>query len=124
MFCPDCKGEYREGFYECAKCETDLVDELPAEPEELEERKREYVEYVEVLATNNEVDIALIKSILDSVGITYYFRGEHLARFAPFIESARLMVNKDEVEVARTFLKDLKLTIAGIGMVSDDETNE
>jgi hypothetical protein len=28
MFCPQCKAEYRQGFYRCADCDVDLVDEL------------------------------------------------------------------------------------------------
>jgi hypothetical protein len=31
MFCPVCKAEYRPGFYRCADCDVELVDELPAE---------------------------------------------------------------------------------------------
>ena len=29
MFCPECEGEYREGFTRCADCEVDLVAALP-----------------------------------------------------------------------------------------------
>ena len=29
MFCPDCGGEYREGFFECADCKVALVERLP-----------------------------------------------------------------------------------------------
>lgn len=28
MFCPQCKAEYREGFYRCADCNIDLVSHL------------------------------------------------------------------------------------------------
>jgi len=30
MFCPQCKAEYRQGFYRCADCDVDLVHALPA----------------------------------------------------------------------------------------------
>ena len=30
MFCPQCGGEYRRGFYTCADCGVALVDVLPA----------------------------------------------------------------------------------------------
>jgi hypothetical protein len=29
MFCPNCKAEYREGFFECADCNIQLVEKLP-----------------------------------------------------------------------------------------------
>jgi len=31
MICPVCKAEYRPGFYRCADCDVELVDELTAE---------------------------------------------------------------------------------------------
>jgi hypothetical protein len=34
MFCPQCKTEYREGFYECADCGVPLVDVLPKREEQ------------------------------------------------------------------------------------------
>ena len=59
MFCPKCRTEYREGFSICADCNTELVDEIPPEPEP------EFVDYEEVLVTYNPADIALIKSMLE-----------------------------------------------------------
>jgi hypothetical protein len=32
MFCPNCRSEYRPGFYRCSDCDVDLVAHLPAEP--------------------------------------------------------------------------------------------
>lgn len=29
MFCPECRGEFREGITRCANCEVDLVSERP-----------------------------------------------------------------------------------------------
>jgi len=34
MFCPSCRGEFREGFTWCRDCEVSLVESLPDEPEE------------------------------------------------------------------------------------------
>ena len=31
MFCPQCRAEYRPGFYRCADCDVALVSELPKE---------------------------------------------------------------------------------------------
>lgn len=101
MFCPQCRTEYREGFTVCADCQVDLVAELAPEPE--------FVEYEEILATYNPADIAVIKSLLESEGITYYFKGDHLT-LRPIGDSARLMVSRPEAETARELLSDLDLS--------------
>ena len=113
MFCPKCRAEYREGFYKCADCEVDLVHELASDPEP------KYVEYEQVLGTYNPGDIAVVKSILDAEGITYYFLGEHFSYVRPLADPARLMVKKDEVEKAREILKDLELSYMGINLERD-----
>ena len=48
MFCPNCRTEYREGFYVRSDCNTDLLDEVPELPAE---GKPEFIEYVEVMGT-------------------------------------------------------------------------
>ncbi|MGO8990356.1 MAG: putative signal transducing protein [bacterium] len=110
MFCPKCRTEYREGFYVCTDCNSDLVDELP--PEEVPE----FTEYAEVLGTYNPADVALIRSILDAENITYYFNAEHFMYVRPLGEPVRLMVKKDEARKAKEVLKDLDLAIIGIDL--------
>ncbi len=99
MFCPQCRTEYREGFDTCTDCGVSLVSELPPEPD------REYLEFEEILISLNPGDIAMIKSLLDSEGITYYFRGESSYPFAP---PTRLMVQKDRAGEAREILEGLE----------------
>jgi membrane protease YdiL (CAAX protease family) len=41
MYCPTCRGEFREGFTWCRDCETDLVAVLPEERREVEEPRPE-----------------------------------------------------------------------------------
>ncbi len=101
MFCPKCRTEYREGFYTCTDCGASLVSELPPEP------ATEYVEFEEVLISLNPGDVAMIKSLLDSEGITYYFRGESAYSFAP---PTRLMVQKDRADEARELLEGLEIS--------------
>ncbi len=110
MFCPKCRAEYEEGFSVCVECESDLVNELPPEEEP------EFTDYVEIMGTYNPADVALIKSILDSEGITYYFSAEHFMYVQPLGESVRLMVKIDEVEKAREILKGLNLAITGVDL--------
>ena len=73
MFCPNCKAEYREGFEVCNDCNVQLVHELQAEAKTVPE----FIDYEQVLGTYNAGDIAIIKSLLEVEGITYFFKGEH-----------------------------------------------
>jgi len=103
MFCPKCKSEYREGFYKCADCGADLVDQLPPE------LKSEvvYVDLVEVFSTYQQSDISFIKSVFDGEGITYYFEGESAIMLVAGGAYARLLVKAEEADRAREILREL-----------------
>lgn len=66
-----------------------------------------FTDYKKVLETLNPGDIAFIKSVLDSEGITYFFQGENFVYMA-YPTPARLMVREDEVEKAKELLKDFR----------------
>lgn len=107
MFCPNCKAEYREGYTRCADCGVDLVDKLPV--------KKIYeidpdIQFVEILRTLNLVDIAFIKSILDSEGIHYFIQGDIIQNINPVVDPAILMVLEEEADKARELLKDVKFS--------------
>ena len=110
MFCPDCKSEFIDGISRCPVCRVDLVDALPADPEP------EFVDYAEVLATYNPADVAFIKSLLDSEGIRYFFKGEHFMYMRPLADPVRLMVATDQVALAREVLKGVELSVTGINL--------
>ncbi len=102
MFCPQCRTEYREGFYTCTDCGVPLVSELQELPPEA---APDYLEFEEILIPLSASDVAMIKSLLDSEGIAYYFRGESAYSFAP---PTRLMVQKDRADEAREILEGLE----------------
>lgn len=114
MWCPKCKSEYVQGIVVCPECGIALVDKLPEE--ELSEKKIGSIQYEVLLVTYNASDIPIIKSILDSAGITYYFHGENFILVRPLVEPARLMVKKDEIEQAKELLKDLNIQFWGISL--------
>ena len=118
MFCPKCGTEYREGFYVCSDCNSDLVDELAPEEEP------EFTDYVEIMGTYNPADVALIKSILDAENITYYFNAEHFMNVRPLAEPVRLMVKTDEAEKAKEILQGLNLAIIGIDLRKGSDDSE
>jgi hypothetical protein len=99
MFCPECRREYKEGFYTCRDCGVSLVAKLPPEP------ALESLEFEKVLVFLGPSDVAMIKSLLDSEGIAYYIKGE-----SPDSDDTALMVRKDQVDEARQILDGLKLS--------------
>jgi hypothetical protein len=103
MFCPKCKSEYREGFYKCADCGSDLVVVKP--PEFITEVS--YVDLVEVYSTYQQSDIAFIKSVFDGEGINYFFSGESTTMMVGAGSYARLLVKAEDVPRAKEILQDL-----------------
>lgn len=110
MFCPECRTEYREGFTVCADCNVNLVDSIPPLPDPA------FVDYKEVLGTYNPADVVFLKSLLDSEGIQYFFKGEHFMHIRPLADPVRLMVRANQVNDAIALLKDVELSIAGINI--------
>jgi hypothetical protein len=108
MFCPKCRGEYREGFTRCAECDVPLTAELPPEPPG-DGGGEETTTLVEVFSTFNEADIALIKSILDGEEIIYDFQGEFFHQMGISVTPVRLLVSEDEAERVRDILRELDL---------------
>ena len=64
-------------------------------------------EFVELLTTRSATEIAVIRSILDSAKIKYYFIGKPLGKIYPTLtKPARLMVEKGKIEIAKKLLKE------------------
>ena len=118
MFCPKCRAEYREGFHTCSDCNIELVDELPPIPEP------EFVNFVEILGTYNPADVVFLKSLLESEGIQYFFKGEHFMYMRPLADPVRLMVRQDQVDEAKELVKDVKLSVSGISLDKSKKKQE
>jgi hypothetical protein len=107
MFCPKCRKEYEEDIYVCPECGVSLVLELLPDPKN---ESRALAEFKEILFTPNPGDMALIKSLLDSEDIVYYFRGEFFSSVHPLAQPARLMVRTDQAEEVKEILESLNIT--------------
>lgn len=118
MFCPKCRAEYRDGFNICSDCNVELIDELPPLPEP------EFVDFDEILGTYNPADVVFLKSLLESEGIQYFFKGEHFMYMRPLADPVRLMVRKDQVEDAIELVKDVKLSVAGLNFNKHPDEEE
>ena len=107
MFCPKCRSEFIDGIKKCPECMVELIEELPPKPKKPKTPKPEFVNYEEIPAPLNPAGIPLIKSILDSEGITYFIKGEN---YQISFATPKLMVRTDQVENAKELIKDLKLS--------------
>ena len=96
MYCPVCRAEYREGFFECTDCDVNLVEELEPRPE--------IPGFVKLATIFSEGDIAVIKASLEKAEIEYFFDGEQSHRLAPVPLGARLMVREDFKKQAEALL--------------------
>jgi hypothetical protein len=127
VVCPECGGEYREGFFTCADCEVALVESLPATP-----GQETAGEAVEVLETGDPAELALAESILAEAGIPFSKRGEHLQNpfalgnfglgFNTASGPAILLVPEEHAEAAARVLAESMP--AGLTDVDLDEPDE
>ena len=111
MWCPECGGEYREGFSQCADCDVALVESLPAEPEPHPE-----VKLVTVLETGDPAELAFAESVLIDADIPYTKKGESLQDlfvlgrlglgFNPLTGPVLLQVPEEHAEAAAQLLAE------------------
>lgn len=125
MFCPECKGEYREGITKCASCGVDLVAELPPPI------PSQYGKFVTIYEVNDPIFIAFVKSVLDAEGIRYFSKGEHLQELFgagrlglggnPVAGPVQIQVAQQDAARAGELIRHLK---EGNEMPVDDENDE
>ena len=84
-----------------------LVPELIPDPKN---ESLELAEFEEFLFTPSSGAMAVIKSLLDSEGIVYYFRGEFFTSVHPLVQPARLMVLTDQAGEVEEILESLNIT--------------
>ena len=115
MFCPQCEGEYRAGFTECADCGVPLVEALPLEAEVMPEVMPEG-DLVPVFATSEAGLIAVVGSVLDAAGVAYMSKGESVQdMFAlgrmlssnPAVGPVEFYVRPDQEALAREVLSQI-----------------
>ncbi len=110
MWCPKCKEEYREGFTSCAKCDVDLMPELPPEPHEepgpvAANRTEKFVTVANLI---NIIDVDLARAKLEADGIEVFTLDESTVSanwlFSNAIGGVKLQVREEDAERAREIL--------------------
>ncbi len=116
MICPQCGGEYRDGFSQCVDCEVPLVATPPGAAEEAEPEPEPDVGLVSVLETGDPAEMAFVESLLLEGNIPYVKQGDgvqdlfgigRLGGFNVLTGPAKLLVSEEHVEAAREILRDL-----------------
>ena len=112
MYCPECKAEYREGIYECADCEVELVHQLPEPPPPVHD------DLIPVFRTTNPILLPLVKSLLDSSEVAYVVQGEEalglfpLGAFGTKVSRASLAavlyVKKEDADDVERLLEEIE----------------
>jgi Putative prokaryotic signal transducing protein len=109
MYCPQCGVEYRAGFTECSDCHVPLSAETPA-PESVGP-STPLLGLVVVLETNDRIQLALAKGLLEDAGIPFFALGQIVTLIQdldPFLHKwVRLQVPRDREVEARELLEPL-----------------
>lgn len=74
-----------------------------------------YHKYVPILKTFSQVDIAMIKSLLDG-NVQYYFKDENFMSVRPLLEPAILMVVEEDAGEVKELLKNFELNYMGVSL--------
>jgi putative signal transducing protein len=116
MICPQCGGEYRDGFTQCVDCEGPLVAAPPEPVDGSEPEPEPDTALVSVLETGDPAEMAFVESLLLEGNIPYVKQGDRVqdlfgigrvGGFNVLTGPAKLLVGEEHVEAAREILRDL-----------------
>ncbi len=109
MYCPQCRVEYRDGFTECSDCHVPLMaGTCPPDPPD---PFNPDLELVVVLETNDGVQLAMAKGLLEDAGIPLFVLGQ-IATLVQDVDGflrkwVRLQVPRDREAEARELLEQV-----------------
>ena len=109
MYCPQCLCEYRDGFTECSDCQVTLLAGTP--PPEQVDRFDPTLGLVVVLETNDRVQLAFAKGLLEEAGIPFFILGQ-IATLIQDVDGflhkwVRVQVPRDREAEARELMEEL-----------------
>ena len=109
MFCPECGGEYRQGFYECSDCGVPLVDESPSGPSlEAPGEPAPKRNLVTVFEIENASIMQVAESLLENANLAYAFKtGRRGSGFLAAAGAMEIQVEEEREAEARILLSQL-----------------
>jgi hypothetical protein len=113
MYCPQCLVEYREGFTECSDCHVPLAAGPPPEPNAGFDPS---LDLVIVLETDDPVQAALAKDLLEDAEIPFFVLGD-IATLVNSVDGflhkwVRIQVPHDREAEARELLEQMPQPVA------------
>jgi hypothetical protein len=75
--------------------------------------------YLPLLHTYSQVDVAMIKSLLEG-NVDFYFKDENFMTVRPLLEPSVLMVNEKDYDEVKELLSDFDLNYMAISLKDDD----
>ena len=107
MYCPRCHAEYDDDFTECSHCHVPLLTGTHAP--DTQEPLNSANELVVVLETNDRIQFAMAKGLLEDAGIPLFVQGQFAMLYASidgFLRKwVRLQVPRDREAEARELLE-------------------
>jgi hypothetical protein len=109
VYCPQCRCEYRDGFTECSDCQVTLLAGTP--PQEPVDRFDPTLDLVVVLETNDRIQLAFAKGLLEEAGIPFFILGQ-IATLIQDVDGflhkwVRVQVPRDREAEARELMEEL-----------------
>lgn len=113
MYCPQCGGEYRDGFTECSDCRVPLSARPPDSAVALSDPA---LDLVVVLETNDRIQLALAKGLLEDSDIPFFVLGQIATLVQdvdPFLHKwIRVQVPRDREAEARELLDSISEAVS------------
>jgi hypothetical protein len=109
VYCPQCQVEYLDGFMECSDCQVPLQAGAPApEPRDPFDPA---LDLVVVLETNDLIQLALAKGLLEDADIPFFVLGQ-IATLVQDVDAflhkwVKVQVPRDREVEARELLEPL-----------------
>jgi len=109
MYCPQCQTEFRDGFAECSDCHVPLLAGTP--PPDPAGSFDPTLGLVVVLETNDQIQLAFAKGLLEDAGIPFFVLGQ-IATLVQDVDAflhkwVRVQVPRDREAEAREALEPL-----------------
>ena len=108
MICPDCRAEYRDGYYICRDCGVDLIPDLPPQTAMPPRHHPQPVEYTPLLSVASRYGYETVRAHLEAAGIEYIPRPDVIGRLTYPI---KIEVRKDQDGLACDLLAELDLSL-------------